>query len=139
MTKHLRACVRGTGYWQDPLERMWGLVDVAPKPPVVALCDGARVVVRIAGTSPTLGPLTAHAVEVQQDLRVGTVTVSPLAQDVELARVAPRERLRLRWKLAGDVDGPWSAWTHVVSLASKSGTVCPLPHPSVALAAPASQ
>lgn len=93
---------------QDALEGMWDLVDVAPKPPVVTLCDGTHIVVRIAGTTPTLGPLAAHAVEVQQDLGVD-VTVESSAAVVELARVAPSERLRLRWKLAGGVDGPWSA------------------------------
>ncbi len=92
---------------------MWGLVDPAPKPPVVTTIDGSRIVVKIAGTTPAPALLAVEGVEVQQECGPITAVVSTAA-DVTLARTTPSDRLRLRW-LKDGVHGPWSGWVPVVS------------------------
>jgi hypothetical protein len=100
-------------YVQDALMVLWGLVDVKPKPPAIAHVDGSVIVVRIAGTIPAPALLAVEGVEVQQEFGPIT-TVVPTAANVTLARTAPSDRLRLRWKSVG-VGGPWSDWVPVVS------------------------
>jgi hypothetical protein len=82
----------------------WGV----PKPPVITLIHGTRVLVQIAGTTPAPALLVVEGVEVQQEC--GTVTAAaPTAAEIELTLATPNQRLRLRW-MSGGVGGPWSAW-----------------------------
>ncbi len=101
------------------------LIDLPPEPPVIALVDGLRIVVRIAGTLPSSTKLVVDGVEVQQEL--GSVTSAlATAETVELARSGPSERLRLRW-MRGGVKGPWGNWRALVrtpaSFVSASSTM----------------
>ena len=93
-----RVCVR------EQVAGEWGV----PKPPAITLLDYARVLVRIAGSTPAPALLVVEGVEVQQEC--GTVTVvAPTATEVELTLAIPSEGLRLRW-MSGGVGGPWSSW-----------------------------
>jgi hypothetical protein len=91
------------------------LLGMPPEPPIVTVFDGSRIVVRVAGTIPAPEVLAVERVEVQQAPgSIGVIAAAPTDSVVELKLVTAKDRLRLRWVLAG-VGGPWSEWTLVVS------------------------
>jgi hypothetical protein len=97
-------CVPARVCAREQVAGEWGV----PKPPVITLIHGTRVIVRIAGTTLAPAQLVVEGVEVQQEH--GPVTFAPCtATEVELTLATPNQRLRLRWA-SGGVGGPWSSW-----------------------------
>jgi hypothetical protein len=86
---------------------MWGV----PKPPIVVHLDAFRVTVRTGSGNSAPTHVAVQGVEVQQEY--GCLMKVSDDQSIEFGRVAPIEKLRLRWLLAG-VGGPWSEWMLVV-------------------------